>query len=148
MIVIAVITTAINISVLCIWIPAQLQVNRRYVSTTGLFLHIHVPQHCLEVPILTLQNSYVHINTIWDRLEKVFILIMDAWLNWYFLKTVKANLINNGLQKYNKLLRFNQRIIIVSLLMDVMIIAAMSIPNSFVLVVSPNSTLFRRQITD
>lgn len=71
-------------------------------------------------------------NEVWDRIEKVLYLIIDALLNWYFLKVVKANLINNGLQKYNKLLRFNQRIIIVSLLMDVMIIAAMSIPNSFV----------------
>lgn len=57
---------------------------------------------------------------------------MDAGLNWYFLRVVKQNLINNGLQKYNKLLRFNQRIIIISLLMDVMIIGAMSIPNSYV----------------
>lgn len=74
----------------------------------------------------------MHINEIWDRVEKVIYLIIDASLNWYFLKTVKTNLVNNGLQKYNKLLRFNQRIIVASLLMDVMIIAAMSIPNSFV----------------
>ncbi|KAF2107983.1 hypothetical protein BDV96DRAFT_286538 [Lophiotrema nucula] len=100
----AAIVTAINISVFNIWIPARLQVSKRY----------------------------VFINEIWDRIEKVVYLFIDAALNWYFLKTVKANLINNGLQKYNKLLRFNQRIIILSLLMDVMIIAAMSIPNSFV----------------
>jgi hypothetical protein len=62
----------------------------------------------------------------------VLYLIIDGLLNWYFLKVVKANLVNNGLQKYNKLLRFNQRIIVLSLLMDVMIIGAMSIPNSFV----------------
>ncbi|KAF2473591.1 uncharacterized protein BDR25DRAFT_256383 [Lindgomyces ingoldianus] len=98
------IVTAINISVFNIWIPARLQVNHRYIL----------------------------INEVWDRIEKVIYLILDAGLNWYFLKTVKQNLINNGLQKYNKLLRFNQRIIVVSLLMDVMIIAAMSIPNSFV----------------
>ena len=70
-------------------------------------------------------------NEIWDRIEKFIYLIIDSGLSWYFLKVVKANLVNNGLQKYNKLLRFNQRIIILSLLMDVMIIAAMSIPNSF-----------------
>jgi hypothetical protein len=75
---------------------------------------------------------FVHINEIWDRIEKVLYLIIDGLLNWHFLKVVKENLINNGLQKYNKLLRFNQRIIILSLLMDVMIIGAMSIPNSFV----------------
>lgn len=74
----------------------------------------------------------MHVNEIWDRIEKVIYLIIDAMLNWYFLKTVKSNLVKNGLEKYNKLLRFNQRIIVVSLLMDVMIIAAMSIPNSFV----------------
>lgn len=74
------------------------------------------------------------INEYWDRIEKGLYLIVDAILNFYFLKTVKANLINNGLTKYNKLVNFNQQIVIVSLLMDVMIIAAMSIPNSFVLV--------------
>ncbi|KAF2790695.1 hypothetical protein K505DRAFT_409675 [Melanomma pulvis-pyrius CBS 109.77] len=100
----AVIVTAINISVFNIWIPARLQTN----------------------------HTYIRVNEIWDRIEKVVYLIIDAALNWYFLKTVKENLINNGLQKYNKLLIFNQRIIVVSLLMDVMIIAAMSIPNSFV----------------
>ncbi|KAH8724855.1 hypothetical protein GQ44DRAFT_617220 [Phaeosphaeriaceae sp. PMI808] len=96
--------TTINISVFCIWIPSRLQISHRY----------HV------------------INEYWDRTEKVLYLFVDAALNWYFLKTVKANLISNGLTKYNSLVRFNQRIVIVSLLMDVMIIAAMSIPNSFV----------------
>ncbi|CAO2655012.1 Nn.00g117450.m01.CDS01 [Neocucurbitaria sp. VM-36] len=100
----AVFVTAINISVFNIWIPARLQINHKW----------HV------------------INEYWDRIEKGLYLIVDAGLNWYFLKTVKDNLINNGLTKYNKLVRFNQQIVLVSLLMDVMIIAAMSIPNSFV----------------
>ncbi|KAJ4322716.1 hypothetical protein N0V94_002234 [Neodidymelliopsis sp. IMI 364377] len=104
MIATAVFVTAINLSVFTIWIPARLQINHRY--------HI--------------------INEYWDRIEKFLYLIVDAALNWYFLKTVKANLISNGLTKYNRLVRFNQRIVAVSLLMDVMIIGAMSIPNSFV----------------
>lgn len=104
MIATAVFVTAINISVFNIWIPARLQTSHQY----------HV------------------INEYWDRIEKFLYLIVDAALNWYFLKTVKANLISNGLTKYNRLVRFNQRIVVVSLLMDVMIIAAMSIPNSFV----------------
>ncbi|KZM25940.1 hypothetical protein ST47_g3000 [Ascochyta rabiei] len=104
MIATAVFVTAINISVFNIWIPARLQINHKY----------HV------------------INEYWDRIEKCLYLIVDAALNWYFLKTVKANLISNGLTKYNRLVRFNQRIVVVSLLMDVMIIGAMSIPNSFV----------------
>lgn len=104
MIATAVFVTLINISVFNIWIPARLQISKRY--------HI--------------------INEYWDRAEKALYLLVDAWLNWYFLKTVKLNLINNGLTKYNKLVRFNQRMVGVSLMMDVMIIAAMSIPNSFV----------------
>ena len=74
---------------------------------------------------------YIHINNIWDRIEKVLYLLVDACLNWYFIRVVRDNLVTNGLQKYNRLVRFNQRIIIVSLLMDVMIICAMSIPNGF-----------------
>lgn len=104
MIATAVFVTAINISVFNIWIPARLQISHQY----------HV------------------INEYWDRIEKFLYLIVDASLNWYFLKTVKANLISDGLTKYNRLVRFNQRIVVISLLMDVMIIAAMSIPNSFV----------------
>ena len=104
MITTAVFVTAINISVFNIWIPARLQIN----------------------------STYHLVNEYWDRIEKGLYLLVDAALNWYFLKTVKENLINNGLTKYNKLVRFNQQIVMVSLLMDVMIIAAMSIPNSFV----------------
>ncbi|KAH9882219.1 hypothetical protein J1614_001391 [Plenodomus biglobosus] len=104
MIATAIFVTVINISVFNIWIPARLQTSHKY----------HV------------------INEYWDRIEKALYLIVDAALNWYFLKTVKNNLINNGLTKYNKLVRFNQKIVLISLLMDVMIIAAMSIPNSFV----------------
>jgi hypothetical protein len=104
MIATAVFVTSINISVFFIWIPARLQISYKY----------HV------------------INEYWDRIEKGLYLMVDAALNWYFLRTVKANLISNGLTKYNKIVRFNQRIVILSLLMDAMIIAAMSIPNSFV----------------
>lgn len=81
--------------------------------------------------VLTPDLRYIHINNIWDRIEKCLYLVIDAFLNWYFIKIVKENLVANGLQKYNRLVRFNQRIIIVSLLMDVMIIGAMSIPNGF-----------------
>jgi uncharacterized membrane protein len=116
MIATAVFVTAINISVFNIWIPARLQINSTY--------HI--------------------VNEYWDRIEKGLYLLVDAALNWYFLKTVKENLINNGLTKYNKLVRFNQQIVMVSLLMDVMIIAAMSIPNSFVYVLIPLSAHLAR----
>ncbi|KAF1943845.1 hypothetical protein EJ02DRAFT_342348 [Clathrospora elynae] len=99
----AVIVTMINISVFCIWIPARLQISQRW----------------------------IHINAVWDRIEKVLYLFLDAYLNFYFIRAVNANLVESGLKKYNHLVRFNQRIIIFSLSMDVTIIGAMSIPNGF-----------------
>ncbi|KAF2141626.1 uncharacterized protein K452DRAFT_228204 [Aplosporella prunicola CBS 121167] len=100
----AIVVTLINISVFNVWIPARLQISERYIK----------------------------INEVWDRCEKVIYLVIDAVLNAYFISAVKKNLVHNGLQKYNSLLKFNIRIIFLSLLCDVMIIAAMSIPNSFV----------------
>lgn len=76
--------------------------------------------------------SWIHINNVWDRTEKVLYLLMDGFLNFYFMRVVRANLVKNGLKKYKKLVLFNKYMIIISLLMDVMIIAAMSIPNGFV----------------
>jgi hypothetical protein len=112
--------SVINISVWCIWIPARLQISPRYVVSPLL--------RCI---ILT-AHRWIQINEVWDRIEKVLYLIIDAYLNVFFIRTVKDNLIRNGLQKYNKLVRFNQGMIVVSLLMDIVIIAAMSIPNGFV----------------
>ncbi|KAI0606292.1 hypothetical protein TUN205_09470 [Pyrenophora tritici-repentis] len=100
----AIIITLINISVFCIWIPARLQISDRW----------------------------IHINSIWDRTEKVLFLLLDGYLNYYFIRVVNADLVRNGLTKYNRLVRFNKRIIVVSLSLDVMIIGAMSIPNGFV----------------
>ncbi|KAH9217412.1 hypothetical protein DL95DRAFT_334006, partial [Leptodontidium sp. 2 PMI_412] len=101
---VAILITAVNISVYCIWVPARLQVSARY----------------------------EHINNIWDRCEKVIYLLVDGALNWYFIHTVKIQLVNQGLVKYNRLVRFNKWIIGFSLSMDVLIISMMSLKNSFV----------------
>ncbi|QGI82126.1 hypothetical protein CEK25_008855 [Fusarium fujikuroi] len=96
--------TAVNISVYCIWIPARLQVSERY----------------------------IHINEWWDRCEKVIYLIVDGCLNFYFIHIVRKNLIIHGLTKYKRLTHFNMFIIGFSLSMDVLIIAMMSLRNTFV----------------
>ncbi|KAF5965545.1 hypothetical protein FCOIX_12916 [Fusarium coicis] len=96
--------TAVNISVYCIWIPARLQVSDRY----------------------------IHINEWWDRCEKVIYLIVDGCLNFYFIHIVRKNLIIHGLTKYKRLTHFNMFIIGFSLSMDVLIIAMMSLRNTFV----------------
>ena len=81
----------INISVYCIWIPARLQISERFIA----------------------------INNIWDRIEKVLFLLVDAGLNAYFLYLVRSRLISKGLDKYKLLFKFNSAIVFVWLAMDV-----------------------------
>ncbi|KAL1637562.1 hypothetical protein SLS56_000700 [Neofusicoccum ribis] len=100
----AILITSINISVYCIWIPARLQIS----------------------------ESYIHLNEVWDRCEKVIYLLVDAALNWYFIRIVQRNLVRQGLKKYESLVKFNIYIIGFSLSMDVLIISMMSLKNSFV----------------
>ncbi|KAF2430041.1 hypothetical protein EJ08DRAFT_258989 [Tothia fuscella] len=93
----------INISVFCIWIPARLQTNK----------------------------TFIKINNVWDRVEKVIFLFVDAGLNAYFLYLVKARLLRYGLEKYRTLFKFNACIVVVSLSLDVIIIGTMSLKNDF-----------------
>jgi hypothetical protein len=66
------------------------------------------------------KSSFVRINNVWDRISKVLILIVDAGLNWYFLRTVKKRLLEqNGLTKYKPLVAFNAKLMVVSIAMDV-----------------------------
>lgn len=63
---------------------------------------------------------YVRINEIWDRVSKILILLVDAGLNYYFLRTVKRRLVmQHGLSKYAPLVSFNAKLMVVSILMDV-----------------------------
>ncbi|KEY75038.1 hypothetical protein S7711_01372 [Stachybotrys chartarum IBT 7711] len=101
---VAALITAINISVYCIWVPARLQIN----------------------------PTYIHINEIWDRCEKGIYLVVDGCLNILFIRIVRRNLVENGLTKYKNLVNFNIFIIGFSLSMDVLIIAMMSLDNTFV----------------
>ncbi|KAJ6618018.1 hypothetical protein B0H10DRAFT_1913893 [Mycena sp. CBHHK59/15] len=94
----------INISVYNIWLPSKLQINQRYIS----------------------------INIWWDRIEKCLYLVVDGMLNYFFIRSVKQRLVSHGLKKYDKLVRYNIRIVGVSLAMDVLIIGMMSLVNDFV----------------
>jgi hypothetical protein len=82
---------AINISVFCVWIPARLQISEKY----------------------------IHVNEIWDRMEKVLFAIMDAALNFYFIWVVKQRLVANGLQKYTRLYHMNMFLVAISIALDV-----------------------------
>ncbi|KAI9640590.1 hypothetical protein NHQ30_010889 [Ciborinia camelliae] len=104
---VAVLITLVNISVYCIWIPARLQISERY----------------------------IWLNDIWDRCEKAIYLLVDAMLNYYFMRTVHRQLVGNGMQKYKALIKFNAVLVAFSLSMDVLIIGMMSLDNSFVYVI-------------
>ncbi|KAJ4386759.1 hypothetical protein N0V93_009657 [Gnomoniopsis smithogilvyi] len=96
--------TAINIAVFCIWIPAH-----------------------RDPPVSVL---FVQINRIWDRISKSLICLVDAWLNWFFLKNVRVRLVQQaGLLKYQPLVDFNTKLMVLSVLSDVMLIGLMSLPN-------------------
>ncbi|KAI1343720.1 hypothetical protein F5Y15DRAFT_175762 [Xylariaceae sp. FL0016] len=101
-----VVISLINISVFCIWIPARLQIS----------------------------EDYIHINNVWDRVEKAIFAIIDVGLNVYFIYLVRAKLISNGLTKYDRLFTFNLGMIVISLALDVILIGTMSLPNGIVYV--------------
>ncbi|KAH8886930.1 hypothetical protein GQ53DRAFT_874532 [Thozetella sp. PMI_491] len=102
--VVAIIIGIINISVFCIWIPARLHVN----------------------------DTYVYVNTIWDRIEKVIFLIIDACLNFYFMWLIKSKLVSNGLERYMLLFKFNLFMVCISIALDVTLIGIMSLQDDFV----------------
>ncbi|KAH7079771.1 hypothetical protein FB567DRAFT_128730 [Paraphoma chrysanthemicola] len=104
-----VIITAINIAVFVIWIPS----------------HTTPP----------VAQIFVDINQIWDKISKVLILIVDAGLNWYFLRTVKTRLVKqHGLTKYQPLIGFNAKLMVLSIAMDALLIGLMFLKNGVVYV--------------
>ena len=88
---VAALITIINISVYCLWVPARLQINDRF----------------------------IYLNAIWDRIEKVIYALFDGGLNFWFLYLVKKTFIANGMTKYRALYRFNAVAVVCSLSMDV-----------------------------
>ncbi|KAH7144216.1 hypothetical protein B0J13DRAFT_635185 [Dactylonectria estremocensis] len=95
---------AVNISVFIIWMPARLQIN----------------------------DTWIHLNVIWDRCEKVIFAVVDFALNGYFIYLVRSRLIENGLSKYLPLYHMNLALIFLSLSLDVVLIGLMSLKSSLV----------------
>ncbi|KAI5921187.1 hypothetical protein F4810DRAFT_379500 [Camillea tinctor] len=101
------IISTINIMVFIIWIPAHLSPS--------------------PIPSLVTVNKY------WDPLSKALILVVDAGLNWYFLRVVNQRLVKeHGLVKYQPLVSFNAKLMVVSVAMDVLLIGLMWLPNEIV----------------
>ncbi|KAF5679234.1 hypothetical protein FHETE_975 [Fusarium heterosporum] len=101
--------TCINIAVFCIFIPAH-----------------------VEPPV---NETFVTLNKYWDRASKILICIIDAGLNWYFLRIVQERLVKESrLTKYQPLASFNAKLMIVSVAMDILLIGLMSLPNQTVFI--------------
>ncbi|KAK0430276.1 hypothetical protein EV421DRAFT_1913138 [Armillaria borealis] len=98
------VVSVVSISTSCIWIPAQLQIN----------------------------SSYMSLDKWWDKFEKAIYLLLDLALNILFIRMVKGRLVDHGLKKYDRVMRFNQRIIIVSIGMDFLLMGATTLKNPFV----------------
>ncbi|KAH7111353.1 hypothetical protein B0J11DRAFT_619929 [Dendryphion nanum] len=103
---VAAILGVINISVFIIWIPARLQISK----------------------------TFININEIWDRIEKVIFALIDGSLNAYFIYLVRTKLIANGLTKYMPLFWFNIFMVCISMSLDIILIGVMSLRNGFVYV--------------
>jgi hypothetical protein len=103
------IVLGINISVFVIWIPARLQIS----------------------------PFWIHLNNIWDRIEKGIFFFLDAGLNIYFVVLVKRKLLSSGMTKYQRLFQFNICMIVISMSLDILLIGLMSLPNGLIYAVSP-----------
>ncbi|RYP91773.1 hypothetical protein DL770_002117 [Monosporascus sp. CRB-9-2] len=104
---------------------------------TAIFITmVNVAVFCIFIPSHTVpprSQTYVDVNRIWDRMSKVLICLVDAGLNWYFSRTVKNRLVKqHGLVKYRRIVGYTNKLMIVSVLMDVMLIGLMSLPNGIV----------------
>ncbi|KAE9967660.1 hypothetical protein BLS_005756 [Venturia inaequalis] len=71
---------------------------------------------------------------VYAKVAKVLILVMDCFLNFYFISEVKDNLIRNGLKKYERLANFNMSIIVVSVMMDLFLFAMTFLPGTMLFV--------------
>ncbi|KAH7137749.1 hypothetical protein EDB81DRAFT_844213 [Dactylonectria macrodidyma] len=87
-----------------------------------------------RIALLMISPMWIHVNEIYDRIEKVLFLIIDACLHLYFIYLLRVKLIANGLDKYVPLFRFSLMMVAVSMSLHVILIGSMSIGNGFIYV--------------
>ncbi|KAH0595442.1 hypothetical protein MHUMG1_06617 [Metarhizium humberi] len=81
---------------------------------------INIAVFCIWIPAHTVPPAS---QVVWDRISKILILLVDAGLNYYFLRTVKRRLIlQHALTKYTPLVSFNAKLMVLSVCMDVVYI--------------------------
>ncbi len=67
---------------------------------------------------MEISPTWMRINYIWTRGEKICLLLLDGALNFYFLYLIRRNLIDYGLDKYQPLYWFNIAMIVLELTLD------------------------------
>ncbi|OLL22321.1 hypothetical protein NEOLI_005396 [Neolecta irregularis DAH-3] len=72
----------------------------------------------------SVQNTsghFIAVKSTVNRIEKISYLFIDAGLNFYFIHLVHTKLKGFGFRNYETLIRFNVRIVIVSLILNVIL---------------------------
>ncbi|KAK0452643.1 hypothetical protein EV421DRAFT_1898366 [Armillaria borealis] len=90
---------------------------------------IHI--HGLHMDSRASSNQH-YLNHWYDRFEKSVYLLLDLFLNLLFIHKVKTRLVQHGLKKYDRVMRFNQYIIVISIGMDVLLLGVTALRNQFV----------------
>ncbi|OAV94992.1 hypothetical protein PTTG_05504 [Puccinia triticina 1-1 BBBD Race 1] len=91
---------------------------------------------------LQVSEQIIKLNAICYPIVRVVCLLTNACLNITFIYSVKNSLVANGLTKYNRLLRFNAKIMALSLFLDLVPILLFLLYISFF----PLSTMIKLQI--
>ena len=90
-----------------------------------------LPKQQVGVVLEGATPAQVHHNIIFEKVEKIFFLIIDLGLNLYFLYLVRYRLIEDGLGKYWRLFNFNAGMVGISTTMDILLLGFLSLPNPY-----------------
>lgn len=98
----------------------QRKINKLRWGVAGVLLLLNISVYVIWIPArLQISSTFIHINDVWDRIEKALFAVIDLGLSSYFAYLVREKLIANGLTKYNRLFRYNIIMIAFSLALDV-----------------------------
>ncbi|KAI0967293.1 hypothetical protein F4678DRAFT_248385 [Xylaria arbuscula] len=111
----------------------QRRINRIKWTVAGILFLVNISVYVIWIPArLQISPAWIRLNDVWDRVEKVIFAIIDLILSGYFAYLVRSKLIDNGLDKYNPLFRYNVGMIFFSLALDIILIVVLPLGNGLV----------------
>ncbi|KAK0460919.1 uncharacterized protein EV420DRAFT_1529167 [Desarmillaria tabescens] len=93
------------------------------IATGCICEHVHFPMRLRPILSYDRADGYIQLNHWWD--------LLDLSLNILFIRMVKTRLVQHGLKKYDKVMRFNEYIIVVSIGMDILLLGVTFLRNNF-----------------